>query len=69
MAETMEAAGDSVSISERAAKRISDLIAGESNDALMLRVTVSGGGCSGFQYGFSLDDSLSGHGLNRIARA
>jgi iron-sulfur cluster insertion protein len=43
-------------ISERAVKRIAALVAQEHNDALMLRITVSGGGCSGFQYGFSLDD-------------
>lgn len=59
MAETMEAASGAVTISERAARRISALIAGENNDALMLRVTVSGGGCSGFQYGFTLDHALS----------
>ena len=43
-------------ITDRAAKRITDLIAAEGSDGTMLRVTISGGGCSGFQYGFSLDD-------------
>ena len=46
-----ESAG--LTITESAAKRISDLIASEGDDALMLRVAVSSGGCSGFQYGFN----------------
>lgn len=43
-------------ISPRAARRIVQLISAEGNQDLMLRVSVSGGGCSGFKYGFSLDD-------------
>jgi iron-sulfur cluster insertion protein len=42
-------------ISESAAKRLAKLIEAEDDDGLMLRITVSGGGCSGFQYGFSFD--------------
>ena len=38
-----------------AAKRINEIIAGEET-AKYLRVSVTGGGCSGFQYTFSLDD-------------
>lgn len=45
-----------IRISERAAGRIRRLIEAEGNPGLMFRVAVSGGGCSGFQYGFSLDD-------------
>lgn len=43
-----------VSISERAAKRISRILASEPGDTA-LRISVSGGGCSGFQYAFDLD--------------
>ena len=45
----------SIAITENAAKRIAVLKESEGSDALMLRIAVSGGGCSGFQYGFSLD--------------
>lgn len=44
----------SVTVSDRAAKRISEIVAGET-EKTMLRISVSGGGCSGFQYGFELD--------------
>ncbi len=44
-----------ITLSERAARRIALLIADGDESGTMLRVTVSGGGCSGFQYGFSLE--------------
>lgn len=44
-----------VILTERAAAKVESLIAEEGNDSLMLRLNVSGGGCSGFSYGFSLD--------------
>jgi iron-sulfur cluster insertion protein len=46
-----------VSVSDSAVKRIADLIAAEGDAKLMLRLSVSGGGCSGFQYGFSFDNA------------
>jgi len=52
-------ASQEVTISESAAKRLAVLIAAEGDAGLMLRVTVSGGGCSGFQYGFSFDDTTT----------
>lgn len=43
-----------ITVSESAARRIVEIVAGE-QDSRMLRVSVSGGGCSGFQYGFELE--------------
>jgi iron-sulfur cluster insertion protein len=43
-----------VGLTERAAKRIAALKTQEGNDALMLRISVSSGGCSGFSYHFDL---------------
>ncbi len=45
-----------VTVTERAARRIAEIIEAEGKPGLMLRVAVSGGGCSGFQYGFDFDD-------------
>ncbi len=47
-----------VTMSEAAVRRVKALLIAEGNDQLMLRIFVSGGGCSGFQYGFSFDDSV-----------
>jgi len=44
--------------STAAADKVKELINGEDNDALMLRVFISGGGCSGFQYGFTFDEEV-----------
>jgi iron-sulfur cluster insertion protein len=48
-----------ISLSANAAKRIAWMIDQEAQNGLMLRVAVSGGGCSGFQYGFSFDDTVN----------
>ena len=43
---------------DAAATKVKALIQDEGNDALKLRVFVQGGGCSGFQYGFTFDENL-----------
>ena len=48
-----------LTLTDSAAQRIATLIEMESRPGLMLRVSVSGGGCSGFQYGFSFDDAVN----------
>jgi iron-sulfur cluster insertion protein len=43
-------------LTDAAARKVQQLILEERNPELMLRVYISGGGCSGFQYGFSFDE-------------
>ena len=50
-----------IRITDNAAARVSGLLADEGRSDLKLRIFVSGGGCSGFQYGFTFDES-SGEG-------
>lgn len=50
--------GPSLTFTDAAALKVGDLIALEENDDLMLRVFISGGGCSGFQYGFTFDEEI-----------
>ena len=45
-----------LAVSDAAAAKVRELLAEEGNDALKLRVYISGGGCSGFQYGFTFDE-------------
>ncbi|PCI03632.1 MAG: iron-sulfur cluster insertion protein ErpA [Zetaproteobacteria bacterium] len=48
----------SVSLTESAAVKIGTLLETEENKGLKLRIFVSGGGCSGFEYGFTFDDEI-----------
>jgi len=45
-----------LTITEQAQAKIADILAEENNAKLKVRAFVQGGGCSGFQYGFTLDE-------------
>lgn len=50
---------ETLTITDAAAKQIKHIMSSDDAYAgMMMRITVSGGGCSGFQYGFSLDDQV-----------
>ena len=46
-----------ITITDNAVEKIKDILAEENNPNLKFRVFIQGGGCSGFQTGFTLDDS------------
>ena len=48
-----------MNVTKNALKRILDVIKKDSNSSLNFRVFVTGGGCSGFQYGFKFDDDVA----------
>ena len=48
-----------IGFTDAAAQKLKSLIEEEKNPGLMLRVFVSGGGCSGFQYGFEFDENAA----------
>ncbi len=52
---------------DAAANKVKALIADEENPNLMLRVYITGGGCSGFQYGFTFDEKIN-EGDTRIEK-
>ena len=54
-----EAATRAVSVSDAAAARLVDLLAAKGDGDTMLRITVNGGGCSGFTYSFDFDAAVN----------
>ena len=50
---------ETIIFTDSAATKVGALITEEGNDNLKLRVYVSGGGCSGFQYGFTFDEEVN----------
>lgn len=50
--------GATIGFTESAANKVKSLVEEEKNPNLKLRVSVDGGGCSGFQYGFAFDENV-----------
>ena len=50
---------DPVIFTDSAAEKVAGLIQEEGNENLKLRVYITGGGCSGFQYGFTFDEEIN----------
>jgi iron-sulfur cluster insertion protein len=48
-----------IQFTDAAANKVLSLVTDEENPALKLRVYVTGGGCSGFQYGFTFDEKVN----------
>lgn len=48
-----------IKFSDNAAAKVSELMTEEGNEDLKLRVYITGGGCSGFQYGFTFDEVVN----------
>lgn len=48
-----------INLTDRAVKKVQDLVEEEENNQLKLRVFITGGGCSGFQYGFTFDELVA----------
>ena len=59
MQQAVEQIPDPLIFTDSAVEKVRELIEEENNAALMLRVFISGGGCSGFQYGFSFDEKIT----------
>jgi iron-sulfur cluster insertion protein len=49
---------DAIRITDTVVSKVAEMLAEEGDDKLQLRIFVTGGGCSGFQYGFAFDDEV-----------
>ena len=54
-----QAFDESMQFTDSAAAKVKNLLEDENSDSLCLRVYVTGGGCSGFSYGFTFDDNIA----------
>jgi iron-sulfur cluster insertion protein len=57
MSDVTVAPSHQVELTDSAARQIAKILSEDEYKGMMLRVSVSGGGCSGFQYGFTFDDA------------
>ena len=66
MADTIETQQALVSLTPSAAEKVRELLEQEGDEALGLRIFVAGGGCSGLQYGMTLDEAQDGDVVTEI---
>jgi iron-sulfur cluster assembly protein len=66
MADTIETQQALVSLTPTAAEKVRELLDQEGDAALGLRIFVAGGGCSGLQYGMTLDETQDGDVVTEI---
>ena len=59
MTEQAEVSSDALTFTSAAAQKVANMIEEEGNPDLKLRVYIQGGGCSGFQYGFTFDEEIN----------
>lgn len=59
MTEQAEVTNDALTFTVAAAQKVAGMIEEEGNPDLKLRVYIQGGGCSGFQYGFTFDEEIN----------
>ncbi len=59
MSEAVSFSPDPVQVTAKAVSKVKGLLEEEGNPELKLRVFVTGGGCSGFQYGFTFDELVA----------
>ena len=59
MSDAATAMDAELKFTDAAASKVKSLIEEENNPNLKLRIYISGGGCSGFQYGFSFDENIT----------
>lgn len=64
---SLPAGAEPIAISQSVVDKVAELLAEEGDASLQLRIFVTGGGCSGFQYGFAFDDERKEDDL-RITR-
>jgi iron-sulfur cluster insertion protein len=58
---------DAIRITDTVITKVAEMLAEEGDPSLQLRIFVTGGGCSGFQYGFAFDDEVKDDDV-RVAR-
>lgn len=56
MSTDIQTATDGITLTEAAARKVKDLVAGQPEEGLALRISVAPGGCSGLRYQLSLDE-------------